>query len=83
MTDRTNYRWDRIKRLLDELKYEVTRGMMEGEVDESIGFRFIVPISKSIKDGVVQCEFRTRPIPRGHIHFVGPDEYEPRLKVVK
>ena len=58
-----NYRQERIERLLQELRYEVERGMMQGEIDESLGFRFIVPMSKSIQNGVVFCEFRTRPRP--------------------
>lgn len=33
-----------------------------------------------IPDGVVFCEFRTRPLPR---HFMHPDDLEPQLKLVK
>ena len=74
------YRMERIERLLNELRYEVERGMMEREIDEEIGFRFYVPVSNKIRDGVVFCEFRTRPVPRWDMH---PDYLEPRLKVVK
>ena len=74
------YRRDRIERLLNELRYEVERGMMEREIDEEMGFRFYVPISNKIPDGVVFCEFRTRPIPR---HVMHPDDMQPRLRVVK
>jgi hypothetical protein len=73
-----NYRLERIERLLSELRYEVERGMMEREIDETIGFEFYVPISHSIPDGVVHCQFRTRPMSR---MFAEPGE--PRLKVVK
>lgn len=59
--NKDSYRMERIQRLLDELKYEVTRGMMENEVPETIGFQFIVPTSRSIHDGVVYCKFETRP----------------------
>lgn len=52
----------RIERLLQELEYEITRGMMEGEIDETMGYRFIVPVSKVLKDGVVACQFTTRPV---------------------
>ena len=69
---------ERIERLLHELEYEVTCGMMENEIDEHMGFRFYVPISRKIPDGVVFCEFRTRPIFR---YCMNPDD-EPRLKVV-
>jgi hypothetical protein len=75
-----NYRKERIERLLTELCDEVERGMMEREIEEEMGFRFYVPISNKIPDGVVFCEFRTRPIPRWHMD---PDQLEPRLKVVK
>jgi len=79
--DTPSYRWERINRLLHELQYEVTRGMMEREIDEEIGFRFYVPISNKIPDGIVACEFRTRPVPRG---YWSPDDVgvEPRLKIV-
>jgi len=76
----TKRRMKRIQVILSDLEYEVTRGMMEGELDESMGFRFHVPISKQIKDGVVQCEFRTRPMPR---YAMTIEDFEPRLKVVK
>ena len=76
-----NYRLERIERLFDELRYELTRGMLEGEIDESLGFRFIVPVSKAIPDGVVMCEFRSRPVPR---YYASPDDVQtPRLRVVK
>ncbi|MCK1543454.1 hypothetical protein IVB12_16170 [Bradyrhizobium sp. 179] len=80
MADTTNFRRERIEKLLHELRYEVERGMMERDIDEEMGFRFYVPISQKIPDGVVFCEFRTRPIPR---HAMDPDALQPRLKVVK
>ncbi|EIM25733.1 hypothetical protein [Microvirga lotononidis] len=79
MSDKPNYRMERIERLLHELKYEVTRGMMEGEIDETIGFRFFVPISKRLPDGVVSCRFETRPVQRWAMHV---EDLQPRLKVV-
>lgn len=80
MSDPTNFRRERIEKLLHELRYEVERGMMEREIDETMGFRFFVPISQAIPDGVVLCEFRTRPVPR---HTMGLDDITPRLKLVK
>ncbi len=80
MSDPTNFRMERIQKLLYELRYEVERGMMEREVDEHLGFRFIVPISNTIKDGVVQCEFRTRPMHRAAMDI---DDLRPRLRVVE
>lgn len=80
MSDTTNFRKERVEKLLYELQYEVTRGIMEGDLDEHMGFRFIIGVSKEIKDGVVACEFRTRPVPRYH---VSPDDLQPRLRVIK
>ncbi len=80
MADATNFRRERIDKLLHELRYEVERGMMERDIDETLMFRFYVPISHAIPDGVVFCEFRTRPLPR---HTMHPDDLQPRLKVVK
>jgi hypothetical protein len=75
-----NYRMERISRLLKELEYEIRRGMMEGEVDESLVYRFFVPISKAIPNGVVHCEFSTRPRTR---QYLSGEDLEPRLRVVK
>lgn len=80
MSDPTGFRMERIDKLLQELRYEITRGMMEQEIDEHISFRFFVPRSVNIPDGVVQCEFRTRPAPR---YNMGIEDFEPRLRVVK
>lgn len=80
MNDPTNFRMERIQKLLHELRYEIERGMMEREIDETLGYRFYVPISQRIPDGVVFCEFRTRPVPR---HMMHPDDLQPRLRVVK
>lgn len=80
MAETVNVRKERIVRLLEELRYEVERGMMERDIEEEMGFRFYVPISNKIPDGVVFCEFRTRPVPRQSMH---PDDLQPRLKIVK
>lgn len=79
-SDKTNIRMERIEKLLYELRYEVERGMMEREIDETIWFEFFVPISQRIPDGIVHCQFRTRPVPRYAMPFGG---IEPRLKIVK
>lgn len=75
-----NWRQVRVERLLEELREEITLGMMAGELDEFLGFAFIVPVSKSLKNGVVRCEFRTRP---QLAVTTNPDEMQPRLQVVK
>ena len=79
MSNEANIRMERVERLLKELRHEITRGMMEGEIDESLVFQFIVPISRSIPDGVVVCNFRTRPEFRDY----NLDLNEPRLRLVK
>ena len=71
-----NYREERINRLLKELEYEITRGMMEKEIPERLGYRFYVPLSSAVPDGVVLCEFMTKPIPR---YCMNPDDLMPRL----
>ena len=76
----TNIRKERIERLLHELKYEIERGMLKHEIDETMEFRFYVPVSSQVPDGVVFCEFRTRPVPR---YTMSPEDRSPRLKVVK
>lgn len=75
-----NFRQERIEKLLHELRYEVERGMMEREINETMGFRFFVPISQAIPDGVVFCEFSTRPVPR---YTMSLDDLTPRLRIVK
>lgn len=80
MTDPTSFRRERIEKLLYELRYEIERGMMSGEIDETMDFEFYVPVSKSIPEGVVRCHFHTRPIPR---HCMPTDVLEPRLKLVE
>lgn len=80
MSDPTNFRMERIQKLLNELRYEVERGMMEREIDETISYSFFVPISQAIPDGVVKCEFRTHPVPR---YVALGEACEPRLRLVK
>lgn len=80
MTDKTSFRMERIEKLLHELRYEIERGMIEREIDETIQFRFYVPLSKSIPDGVVDCRFETRPIPRHHMSSM---DVQPRLRLVE
>lgn len=76
----TTPRQVRIERLLKELEYEVTRGMMEREIDETLTFQFCVPVSQCIPGGMVRCRFVTRPVTG---LFVGLDDYNtPKLKVV-
>lgn len=80
MVDPTNFRRERIEKMLYELRYEIERGMIEAEIDETLTFEFIVPISRSIPDGVVLCQFMTRPMPR---YAIAGADLQPRLKLVK
>jgi hypothetical protein len=75
-----SFRRERIEKLLHELRYEVERGMLERDIPEQIDFRFYVPLSNSIPDGVVFCEFRTQPIQRWQM---SPEDARPRLRLVK
>ena len=79
MAETANVRKERIERLLKELEYEVTRGMIEKDIGEEMAFLFYVPISSKIPDGVVRCAFSTRPVARYYMH---PDDLHPRLKVI-
>lgn len=62
MNTKANYRMERIGRLLEELEYEVSRGIIENEIDENILFKFTIPVSRVLTSGVVYCEFRTMPV---------------------
>ena len=82
MSDIDNIRLERINRLFKELEYEITRGVMEKEISEYLGFRFVVGVSREINGGVVKAEFVMRPIPAHHLpyDFV---ENPSKLRVVK
>lgn len=74
-------RLERITHLLHELEYEITRGIMEREIDERLSFRFLIPVSQSVPDGVVMARFHTRPTSR--IDAMGWHDIEgPKLKLV-
>lgn len=75
-------RIDRVERLFKELRYELERGFMEGEIEESLRFEFVVPVSREIKEGAVHFLFESRPVHRYSI--LGSSLIsESRLKVVK
>jgi hypothetical protein len=79
MFDDSQYRKARIERLLQELEYEITRGMMNREIEETMGYRFVVPVSNVLKNGVVACQFSTRPVLGASI---GPD-FKRGLQIVR
>lgn len=74
-------RAERIEKMLHELRYEIEVGMMQGDIGETLSFNFIVPVSKTMPEGVVMCRFETRPMHRQNAFGIGMEE--PRLKVVK
>jgi len=74
-------RSERIEKMLHELRYEIEVGMMQGDIDETLSFNWIVPVSKSMPEGVVMCRFITRPMHRQTAFGIGLEE--PRLRVVK
>ena len=73
-------RKERIEKMLHELQYEIEVGMLQGDIEENLGFDFIIPVSKSIPGGVVVCSFRARPTQRYAVPYL---QGEPRLKVIK
>ena len=78
MIDTKQHRINRIDILLYELKYEVTRGIMEGDIEEHMTYEFFIPQSKELKGGIIQCTFNTKPT------FYNTALYnEPKLRVVK
>jgi len=82
--DPAKYRTQRIERLLDELQYEVTRGMMEGELEsEALQYHFYIPVSKTLPGGAIWCRFETRPMPLHNIPFSYSANSPHKLTVVK
>ena len=76
------YRAERIEKLFYELRRELEIGCLEGEIDETMSFEFVIPVSKRLADGVVHARFYMRPVHRDSImgRQVG---LEPKLKIVK
>lgn len=79
MSTPAQMRMERIERLLKELEYEVTRGIMENEINEHITWRFVIPRSRMIKNGVVECRFETVP---NYAAFVDKGLKRPMLKLI-
>lgn len=57
-----NERMERIEKLLYALKYEVSIGIINNEIDENIQFRFIVNMSRTPDKDIVSCKFITKPV---------------------
>ena len=69
-----NYRWERIERLMSELRYEITRGIMEKEIDERLRADYM--LCPSSEGGTIVMRLDVRP----ESAFYSPD---PHLKAVK
>ena len=82
MSDETNFCMQRIEKLFHELRYEIERGIMKRDIDETIGFEFVIPLSRAIPDGVIVCRFESRPRPR-HEALMFSHSVQPRLRLVK
>jgi hypothetical protein len=76
-----NYRKERIERLLKELEYKITLGIMQHEIEEEIAFRFYVPRPSATPLKYVVAEFRTRPASSYETSFY-QDTPVPVLRVV-
>lgn len=77
MSAAADMRRERIERLLRELEYEITRGIMEREIEPEMGWRKIIPGGPT---GTVFAEFTVRPRTEGQW---GVDDHRPpRLHVV-
>lgn len=77
MSADADMRRERIERLLRELEYEITRGVMEREIEPEMGWSKIMPGGPT---GEVVAEFRVRPLAPGQWHM--NDHRPPRLRVV-
>lgn len=78
MTDKRNFRLERIEKLLHELRYEIERGLVSNEIPEEIGFQFIHPISRKIPNGCVVFDLMMRP----RMSWLHCSYQEPKLKLV-
>jgi hypothetical protein len=78
--DPKDFRMERIEKLLYELQYEITRGVVQNEIEEAIQFTFIIPMSHAIPNGVVKCDFRAQPMRREALYG---DLYTPKFRLVK
>lgn len=75
MAEGLDIRRERIERLLDELEYEVTRGVMEREIEPDLSFQKLMPGGPA---GTVGLAVYLRPVGREE-HFPSMPS---RLRVV-
>lgn len=67
----SNIRLERIQRLLKELEYEITRGVMDHEIEPEMSYNFVIPYGPA---GRVRLEMRMRPIQRDEYYWVEPNK---------
>ena len=70
-------RRERIERLIDELEYEVTRGIMEREIEPRFGARHLIPGGPT---DFVELRIDCGPLPQGQCYDYGST---PKLKLVE
>ncbi len=64
MTTEANVRKERIERLFRELTYEISIGVLLGEIEPLLGHNFVMDDPKSTNGDVIAFEARTRRIKR-------------------
>lgn len=82
MSEAAKMRKERIERLLGELQYELVRGLMDGEIEEEMHWRYVLPMSKAIPGGVVTMAFVMRPSPSYAVPTSWGFEPQTRLRLV-
>lgn len=82
MSEAAAMRKERIERLLSELQYELVRGLTEGEIEEEMHWRYVLPMSKAIPGGVVTMAFVMRPAPAYAVPTSWGFESNVRLRLV-
>lgn len=82
MSEAAKIRKERIERLLSELQYELVRGLTDGEIDEEMHWRYVLPMSKAIPGGVVTMAFVMRPAPTYAVPTSWGFEPNVRLRLV-
>jgi hypothetical protein len=76
-----SYRKERIERLVEELRYELTRGIVDREIPEALVYTFVIPMSQTYpRKGCVA--FRMELFPVENIGLLGLTPGERRLKLV-
>jgi hypothetical protein len=82
MTTAAQMRLERIERLINELTYEITRGVMEREIEPDLEYTKVMPLQgHSSKHDVALLTVNLRPYDRGPA--LGWPPRKPRLRVIE